>query len=230
MANHQVAVKALVASNTVLVLIVMLLLRKLRRKALSLNNFIDEVGHSRRSTIAASWTLKLVWSSGSSRKELSLASSGPPTSIDAAEKLDLAVKSKHNKMQIRGEPTAVDVDYYSGYVCLNCQLFRRFGIGWSELPVLNTDRHHISLFSFRGYVDLATMDAVKSDLEELLSRRASFVVGKPLAENCLPLFQTAMAVEFVDNRIVEDLRAYAQANTHLISWYHSTANGLHICL
>ena len=76
------------------------------------------------------------------------------------------------------------------------------------------------------------MDAVKRDLEQLLVPRASFLVGRPLAQNCLPGFQTAMAVDFLDDNIVEDLRTYAQAHVHLISWYNSTAEGqnLHVCL
>ena len=224
------ALRALMATNAVLALVVILLLRRLRRKA-SLNTFIHEVGHS---TNSSTWTLKLVWSSGNNRKEFSLANSSTMTSSDAAEKLDIAVKSKHG-MQIRGQTTSVEIDYFSRYLCLNCQLFRRSDIGgWSCLPVLNAarHRHHISLFNFRGYVGVADMDAVKSDLEELLGPHASFMVGKPLAQNCLPGFQTAMTVDFLDENLLEDLRAYAQTHAHLLSWYNSTADGdkLHVCL
>lgn len=220
--------RALVATNALLAMVVVLLLRRLRRKA-SLNAFIHEVGHA---TNSSSWTLKLVWSSGSNRKELSLASSGTLTSSDAAEKLDIAVKSKQG-MEIRGRMTSVDVDHFSGYVCLNCQLFRRSAIGgWSCMPVLNAVRHHISLFNFRGYVGIAEMDAVKSDLEQLLGPHVPFTIGKPLAQHGLPGFQTAMAVDFLDGNILDDLHAYAQANAHRISWYNSTSGGnkIHICL
>ena len=142
--------RALAAMNAVLALLVVLLLRKLRAKAASLNNFIDEVGQARHSTNAATWTLKLVWSSGGNRKELSLASNGEPTSAGAAEKLELAVKSKHG-MQIRGRTTSVHVDHFRGYVCANCELFRRSSLGgWIRMPILNAERHHISLFNFRA--------------------------------------------------------------------------------
>lgn len=228
MASH-VAIKALLACNSALVLIVILLLRKLRQKA-TLNAFIHEVGHCRRSTSATSWSLKLVWTSGSNcRKEFSLASSALVSS-DATEKLDIAVKSKNGTIQLRGRARAVEVDYVSGYVCLSCQLFRRTALGWRHMPtILNATRHHISLFSFRCYAGIAAMDAVKLDLEQLVP--ANFVVGEPLARDGLPGFQTAMRITF-DGDIQENLRAYAQANAHLISWYTSTENGdkLHICL
>ena len=228
MAKH-LAIKALLACNSALILLVVLLLRKLRKKT-GLNVFIDEVGHCRRSSSATNWTLKLVWSSGGNcRKELALASSALAT-CDATEKLDIAVQSKNGNMQLRGRAHEVDVDYYSGYICFNCQLFRRTAIGWRHMPtILNATRHHISLFSIRGYVGIAAMDAVKRDLEQLVP--AHFVVGEPLARDGLPGFQTAMRISF-EGDVLENLRAYAQINAHLISWYNSTEDGanLHICL
>ena len=228
MAKHMV-VKALLACNSALILLVILLLRKLREKA-SLNVFIDELGRCRRSTSTTNWTLKLVFSSSQYRKELPLASSELAT-VDATEKLEIAVKSKLGTIQIRGHTGAVEVDYVSGYVCLNCHLFRRTAIGvWRHMPqIVNATRHHISLFSFRGYVGIAAMDAVKRDLEQLLP--ASFVVGEPLANDGLPGFQTAMRLTF-DGDVLDTLRAYAQANAHLLSWHRYTEDGdkLHICL
>ena len=53
-------VRVLAATNAILALVVVLLLRQLRRKAQSLNVFIEEVGQARSSTNAAAWTLKLV--------------------------------------------------------------------------------------------------------------------------------------------------------------------------
>ena len=226
-----VAMRALAATNAVLVLLVVMLMRRLRSKAQCLNVFVDEVGQARYSTNAAAWTLKLVWSSGCIRKEVSLASSGAPASVGPAEKLELAVKSKHG-MQLRGHTTTVDVDHFGGYVCANCELFRRSPLGgWINMPILNAERHHMSLFKFRGYISLNDRNRVQGDLEQLLGQ-ASFTVGKPLAENCLPGFQTAMAVEFLDSDVLEDLRTYATANAHLISWYKSTSDGatLHVCL